>query len=120
MAQEEILSLEINSESTPETLPLDSSDPVDSLENLDSSISAGVDGLSVSGGDLIPQPSALPDVYTLTGTDELPLYESYESFLASPVYVTRYEYEVLNKLEFIQYALAIMIALLFLLFFKKK
>lgn len=49
-----------------------------------------------------------------------PLYDSYEEFMESPLYVSRYENEILNKLEYIQYAYAIDIALLFLLIFKKK
>ena len=49
-----------------------------------------------------------------------PLYDSYEEFMASPLYVTRYENEVLNRLEFIQYALALLIALIFLLIFRRK
>lgn len=52
--------------------------------------------------------------------DLFPVYDTYEAFMESPVYVTRYENELLSRLEFIQYALAIMIALLFLLIFKKK
>ena len=49
-----------------------------------------------------------------------PVYDTYEEFMESPVYVTRYENELLSRLDFIQYALAIMVALLFLLIFKKK
>lgn len=49
-----------------------------------------------------------------------PLYTTYEEFMESPVYVTRYENEILNRLEFIQYALALLVALIFLLIFKKK
>lgn len=52
--------------------------------------------------------------------DLFPVYDTYETFMESPVYVTRYENELLSRLEFIQYALAIIIALLFLLIFKKK
>ncbi len=48
------------------------------------------------------------------------VYDTYEEFMSSPVYVTRYENEVLNRLEFIQYALALLVALIFLLIFKKK
>lgn len=59
--------------------------------------------------------STIPDLY-----GELPLYDTLEEFIASPVYVTRYEYEIINKLTFIQYALALLIALIFLLIFKKK
>lgn len=67
--------------------------------------------------------SAIPVPYT-TSTDPsedlFPVYDTYEAFMESPVYVTRFENELLSRLEFIQYALAIMIALLFLLIFKKK
>ena len=56
-------------------------------------------------------------VNTASSAIEYPLYETFEEFQASPVYVTRYEYEILNKLEFIQYALCFLIALIFLLIF---
>ena len=69
-------------------------------------------GTAVSGGSGM----AFREVYS----DLFPVYDTYEEFMESPVYVTRYENELLNRLEFIQYALAIVIALLFLLIFKKK
>lgn len=58
-------------------------------------------------------------VYGVDGS-VYPLYESYEEFMASPLYVTRYENEILSKLEFIQYALALLVALIFLLIFRRK
>ena len=96
--------------------------------------------ITVSGNDVISSPDAVVAgdsvtvvdggtgnvvlvPYTVSeesGTDLFPVYDTYEAFMESPVYVTRYEYELLNRLEFIQYALAIVIALLFLLIFKKK
>lgn len=48
------------------------------------------------------------------------VYDNLEEFESSPVYVDRYEYEILKRLEFIQYAAAIIIALLFLLIFRRK
>lgn len=66
---------------------------------------------------------ASPDgrvVYFSDSDGSYPLYDSYEEFMASPLYVTRYENEVLNRLEFIQYALALLIALIFLLIFRRK
>lgn len=53
-------------------------------------------------------------------SESFPMYDSYEEFMASPIYVTRYENEILNRLEFIQYALALLIALIFLLIFRRK
>lgn len=91
--------------------------------------------LSVSFGDFVVpggfQAVVSPDgtVYYVSGIGEVPdaseeqmfpLYDSYEDFMESPLYVTRYENEVLKKLEYCQYAFAIEIALLFLLIFKKK
>ena len=94
--------------------------------------------ITVSGNDIIIAPGAQGDPETVvdggTGnvmlvpytvlsesSDDLyPVYDTYEEFMASPMYVTRYEYELLGRMEFIQYALAIVIALLFLLIFKKK
>ncbi len=119
MAQEEILLPEEDTE----VYPVYSSGYtiVSSLlaESADD-ISAGDDSLTVSGGDLVPPATTLSDaeLYSASGIS-LGEYSTYEEFLSSPVYVTRYEFEILSKLEFIQYALAIIIALLFLLFFKK-
>lgn len=58
------------------------------------------------------------DVVSVSDPDLM--YSDLDEFTASPIYVTRYEYEILKKLELIQYALLIMIALLFLLYFKRK
>lgn len=89
-----------------------------------------VSGSDVSGSDVSGSnvPSVSVDVsgsnllFSLEDTfgKYYPMYDSYDEFMESPLLVTRYENEVLNKLEFIQYALAINIALLFLLIFKKK
>lgn len=72
---------------------------------------------TVSGNDVVRIPGSAVTAYS---NDLFPVYDTYEAFMESPVYVTRYENELLSRLEFIQYALAIMIALLFLLIFKKK
>lgn len=72
---------------------------------------------TVSGNDVRLVPGAAVSAYS---EDLFPVYDTYEEFMESPVYVTRYENELLSRLEFIQYALAIVIALLFLLIFKKK
>lgn len=96
--------------------------------------------ITVSGNDVVSSPGAVVAgdpvtvvdggtgnvvlvPYTVSeesSSDLFPVYDTYEAFMESPVYVTRYENELLNRLEFIQYALAIVIALLFLLIFKKK
>lgn len=73
----------------------------------------------------VPETEAIPDVssgdYAVHYISDSEIeYSDFDEFAASPVYVTRYEYELLNRLEFIQYALVIVIALLFLLFFRKK
>lgn len=88
------------------------------LSDIDSVI-ADVTEAVIGGGT----GSATPVPYTISANpseDLFPVYDTYEAFMESPVYVTRYENELLSRLEFIQYALAIMIALLFLLIFKKK
>ena len=72
---------------------------------------------TVSGNDAILVPGAAVAAYS---NELFPVYDTYEEFMESPVYVTRYENELLSRLDFIQYALAIMVALLFLLIFKKK
>lgn len=72
---------------------------------------------TVSGNDAILVPGASVAAYS---NELFPVYDTYEEFMESPVYVTRYENELLSRLDFIQYALAIIIALLFLLIFKKK
>jgi hypothetical protein len=57
---------------------------------------------------------------TFSSVSEDVVYTDLEEFEASSAYVDRFQYEILKKFEFIQYAAAIMIALLFLLLFKKK
>lgn len=76
--------------------------------------------LTVSDGDVVSSVVLLSGTASGNNTVDSVIYTSYEEFMESPLYVTRYENEVLNKLEFIQYALAIIIAALFLLIFKKK
>lgn len=46
------------------------------------------------------------------------IYENLDEFLQQPAKVSRYEYEILKKLEYLQYAIAILIALIFLLIFR--
>lgn len=90
----------------------------DLISDIDSVI-ADVSEAIIGGGT----GSTTPVPYTTseeTSEDLFPVYDTYEEFMESPVYVTRYENELLSRLEFIQYALAIVIALLFLLIFKKK
>ena len=60
------------------------------------------------------------EILSLTTETETILYTSLDDFKASAVLVDRYQYEILQKLEFIQYALVILIALLFLTILKKK
>ena len=72
---------------------------------------------TVSGNDVTLVPGTAVAAYS---EDLFPVYDTYEDFMESPVYVTRYENEFLSRLDFIQYALAIVVALLFLLIFKKK
>ena len=72
---------------------------------------------TVSGNDAILVPGAAVAAYS---NELFPVYDTYDEFMESPVYVTRYENELLSRLDFIQYALAIIVALLFLLIFKKK
>lgn len=89
---------------------------MDTQEEMSSVVSSGdsIDMLDSSESSVIVLSESDLD------SDIFPLYDSYEEFMESPIYVTRYQNEILNKLEFIQYASAIMIALLFLLIFKKK
>ena len=98
--------------------------------SVSSSVSSS-DVLDVSGSDVSGSNMLSSGVLDVSGSNMFlqmedsfgkyyPLYESYEKFMESPLLVTRYENEVLKKLEFIQYALAISVALLFLLIFKRK
>ena len=50
-------------------------------------------------------------------SETLELYTDLEAFEASTIQVDLYQYTILNRLEFIQYALCIVIALLFLQIF---
>ncbi len=55
---------------------------------------------------------------TLPVVDEEPT--ELEAFLQEPIAVDRYQYEILKRMEFMQYAQALMIALIFILIFKRK
>lgn len=56
-----------------------------------------------------------------SGTDLVYSYaSSLQEFTDSEIVVNRYEYEVLTKLTFIQYALAIIVGLFFILIFSKR
>lgn len=52
--------------------------------------------------------------------NEVITYTNLEEFEASPATVDRYEYEILKRLEFLQYSQMILIGLIFVLIFKKK
>lgn len=56
----------------------------------------------------------------MTLDEEIIVYENLSEFEASTAVVDRYQYELLKRLEFMQYAQAIMIGLIFVLIFKKK
>lgn len=90
----------------------------DLLSDIDSVITDVTE--AIIGGGTGSSTSVPYTTSTEPSEDLFPVYDTYEAFMESPVYVTRYENELLSRLEFIQYALAIMIALLFLLIFKKK
>lgn len=64
--------------------------------------------------------NAFISLLTEESDEEIVVYESLEEFEATPASVTRYEYEVLKRLEFLQYSQAILIGLIFVLIFKKK
>lgn len=53
-------------------------------------------------------------------SEEITIYDNLAEFEASSVFVDRYQYELLKRLEFLQYGLVIMIGLIFVLIFKKK
>lgn len=53
-------------------------------------------------------------------SEEITIYENLAEFEASSVLVDRYQYELLKRLEFLQYSQVIMIGLIFVLIFKKK
>lgn len=109
--------------------------PVNAAELRDDLGATESPDLSVSSGDVV-LPGGFQTVVASDGTvyyassigevsdaseeQMFPLYDSFDQFMESPLYVTRYENEVLKKLEYCQYAFAIEIALLFLLIFKKK
>lgn len=58
---------------------------------------------------------------TETASDEeIIIYENLDEFEASTAFVDRYQYELLKRLEFLQYSQVIMIGLIFVLIFKKK
>lgn len=53
-----------------------------------------------------------------TESSEEIIYDNLDEFLQQPAKVSRFEYEILKKLEYLQYAIAILIALIFLLIFR--
>ena len=105
-SEEEFESEFIESESSSEYL-----DP-ETIESDNDDLQYIIQQLDALAEEDASEVSALDDVYQL--------YDSYDAFMESPVYVTRYELELLNRLEFIQYALCILIALIFLCIFRRK
>lgn len=83
------------------------------------------DGLSVSANefdyeyiqDMINR--SVSENNALYFTEDYVILEDLKEFESSTVLVDRYQYAVLERLEFIQYALAIEIALLFLILFMR-
>lgn len=128
-----VISLPVKAAELPAEALEASGDVADTAEDTDE---PNLSDSSVSSGDVTAPEgyqtviSADGAVYYVSGLAEdpdaseeinyFPLYDSYEEFMESPLYVTRYENEILKKLEFYQYACAIEIALLFLLIFRKK
>lgn len=53
-------------------------------------------------------------------SEEIVVYDDLAEFEASSALVDRYQYELLKRLEFLQYSQVIMIGLIFVLIFKKK
>ena len=101
------------SESTVTTVS--GNDLLSDIDSVITDVTEAIIGGGTGSSTLVPYTTS-----TEPSEDLFPVYDTYEAFMESPVYVTRYENELLSRLEFIQYALAIMIALLFLLIFKKK
>lgn len=56
----------------------------------------------------------------LEAAEEPVIYQTPEELEATPALLSRYEYEVVKRLEFLQYAALILIGLIFILIFKKK
>lgn len=56
----------------------------------------------------------------LDAMNEPVIYATPEEIEATPALLSRYEYEVVKRLEFVQYCALILIGLLFILIFKKK
>jgi hypothetical protein len=56
----------------------------------------------------------------MASDDEIIVYENLADFEASSVLLDRYQYELLERLEFLQYSQVILISLIFVLIFKKK
>lgn len=74
--------------------------------------------------DSLPEDEISPDeesgteeVIITYSTEPVEIYTDLEAFESSTIQVDLYQYTILNRLEFIQYALCIVIALLFLQIF---
>ena len=74
-----------------------------------------IDEETVSEGS--DEVSESENVVYYTTTEDVELYTDLEAFEASTIQVDLYQYTILNRLEFMQYGLCIVIALLFLQIF---
>ena len=92
----------ISSEALQKNLPA-----VDEVSDPDSVSESAV--TTVSGNDVILVPGTAVAAYS---EDLFPVYDTYEEFMESPVYVTRCENELLSRLEFIHYGITYVVCLL--------
>lgn len=92
----------------------------DAIDFGDSALESS-DGLdSVSGNELLRTMQSIEKSLEATSgqdAESVEVYTDLEAFEASTMQVDLYQYTILNRLEFIQYALCIVIALLFLQIF---
>lgn len=116
---------EVPVESTESTEAEDSEMNETGTENLDpgseseSTIESEVGTSVVTGGIVLSSEAfnQLIENQAAESSEEI-IYDNLDEFLQQPAKVSRFEYEILKKLEFLQYAIAILIALIFLLIFR--
>lgn len=116
---------EVTMEST-ESSEVEESETSESVtENLDpgteseSTIESEVGTTVITGGVVLTSEAfnQLIENQALESSEEI-IYDNLDEFLQQPAKVSRFEYEILKKLEYLQYAIAILIALIFLLIFR--
>lgn len=108
----------------------EASDPIDNNGNEESSLEysdltsesestfESEPGTTVITGGVVLTTEAFQQLLEAHEPSEEVIYDNLDEFLQQPAKVSRFEYEIVKKMEYLQYAIAILIALIFLLIFR--